>query len=172
MPGTSIGWVHFVLAIAAIGAGAAVALARKGTSRHRQLGRTYGFLLIGVNVTAFMIYGLFGRFGPFHISAVISLITVLAGWIPARRRSPHAWVVYHAYFMSWSYVGLLAAAAAETLSRIPDSPFWGMVIAASLGIVALGGIIVHRRLPAILAPFGRARVRRAHAAPANLSRVD
>ena len=65
MPVTSIGWVHFVLAIAAIGAGAAVALARKGTSRHRQLGRTYGFLLIGVNVTAFMIYGLFGRFGPF-----------------------------------------------------------------------------------------------------------
>ena len=81
MPVTSIGWVHFVLAIAAIGAGAAVALARKGTSRHRQLGRTYGFLLIGVNVTAFMIYGLFGRFGPFHISALISLITVLAGWI-------------------------------------------------------------------------------------------
>ena len=114
---------HFVLAIAAIGAGAAVALARKGTSRHRQLGRTYGFLLIGVNVTALMIYGLFGRFGPFHIFAVISLITVLVGWIPARRRSPDAWIVYHAYFMSWSYVGLLAAAAAETLSRIPTARF-------------------------------------------------
>ena len=155
MPVTPTGWFHFVLAIAAIAAGAAITIGQKGTLRHRLLGRMYGLLLLGVNVTAFMIYGLFGRLGPFHYLALVSLSTVIAGWIPARRRSPKTWVESHAYFMSWSYVGLLAAAAAETLSRFPDTPFWGMVIAASLAVVAIGATIIHGRLPAILARFNR-----------------
>ncbi len=162
MPGTPIGWLHFVCAIAAIAVGGGVALAGKGSVRHRLLGRTYGALMLGVNGTAFMLYGLFGRPGPFHIAALVSLVGVIAGWIPARRRSSRAWVEYHAYWMSWSYVGLLAAAAAETLSRIPDTPFWGVVIAATLGVVAIGATVINRRLPAILVPFRRAAVRPDH----------
>ncbi len=155
MPVTLIGWIHFLLALAAMAAGGVVAMERKGTPRHRRLGRTYGFLMLGVNGTAFMLYGLLGHFGPFHVAALFSLVTIVAGWLPARRRSS-GWVAAHAYMMGGSYVGLLAAAAAETLGRIPNTPFWGMVIAASLAVSIIGAVIMRRRLPATLAPYTRA----------------
>ena len=155
MPVTLIGWMHFLLALAAMAAGGLVAMERKGTPRHRRLGRTYGFLMLGVNGTAFMLYGLLGHFGPFHVAALFSLVTIVAGWLPARRRSS-GWVAAHAYMMCGSYVGLLAAAAAETLGRIPNTPFWGMVIAASLAVSIIGALILRRRLPATLAPYTRA----------------
>ena len=154
MPVTSIGWVHFVLAIAAIAVGAAISLTRKGSPRHRTLGRWYAWLMVGVNVTAFTLYGLFGTFGPFHVAAVVSLATVIAGWVPVKRK-PKAWMERHATFMSWSYVGLLAAAAAETLSRISDTPFWTMVTIGSIGVIIVGAVVIHHRVPKILAQFGR-----------------
>jgi hypothetical protein len=61
----------------------------------------------------------------------------------------------HAYWMSGSYVGLLAAAAAETLSRIPETPFWGMVIGASVAVALMGAIVIGRTVPGILARFDR-----------------
>ena len=155
MPNTPLGWVHVALALGALAAGAAVAIAEKGTLRHMALGRTYGCLMLGVNGTAFMIFGLFGGFGPFHVAAFFSLLTVGAGWIPARSRSSPRWVERHAYFMSGSYVGLLAAAAAETLSRIPATPFWGMVIFATVAVTVVGVIFMRWSLPAALAPFRR-----------------
>ncbi len=57
--------------------------------------------------------------------------------------------------MSGSYVGLLAAAAAETLSRIPATPFWGMVIFATVAVTVIGLIVMRWSLPAALAPFRR-----------------
>ncbi len=155
MPQSLLGWIHVALAGAALAAGAAVALAAKGTTRHLWLGRTYGSLMLGVNGTAFMLFGLFGRFGPFHVAALLSLLTVVAGWIPARSRSSRRWIERHAYFMSGSYVGLLAAAAAETLSRLPDTPFWGMVISATVAVSVVGIVVMRRYLPTALAPFRR-----------------
>ena len=101
MPSTPIGWVHFIIAILAMVVGAAVALLAKGTPQHRWAGLGYAWLLLGVNLTAFMLYGLFGRLGPFHVAAAVSLATVLAGWLPARTRRS-GWVFRHAQFMSWS----------------------------------------------------------------------
>lgn len=155
MPVTSIGWIHFVLAIAAIAAGAAVALTPKATRRHRNLGRTYGCLMLCINITAFMMYGLLGHFGPFHVAAILSLATVIAGWVPVRRRSSERWVQQHAYWMSGSYVGLLAAAAAETLGRIPNTPFWGTVVAASVAVSIIGAVVISRTVPRVLAKLGR-----------------
>jgi len=154
MPVTSIGWVHFVIAIAAIGAGAMVAFTPKATRRHRNLGRVYGWLMIFLNATAFLMYELFGRFGPFHFAALLSLITVVFGWLPVRRRATERWMRQHAFWMSGSYVGLLAAAAAETLGRIPETPFWGMVVGASVAVALIGGLVIGRTVPGILARFG------------------
>ena len=63
--------------------------------------------------------------------------------------------------MSWSYIGLLAALAAETLSRVPDSPFWGMVGVASFGVVAIGWLVLRRVMPGILKPYRLQAERRA-----------
>ena len=91
------------------------------------MGRGYGAAMLGVNLTALMIYELFGRFGPFHWTALASLATLLVGYWSVRRKRP-GWRYRHAYFMTGSYVGLLAAAVSETASRVPGWPFGASVI--------------------------------------------
>lgn len=150
-----IGPIHVAFAIAALVIGLAVLLQPKGTGTHRLLGRGYAISMLGLNVTAFMLYRLFGYFGPFHVAALISLFTVIAGFVPARWRRPRGrWVEYHAYWMSWSYVGLLAAAASEATTRIPESPFWWMVVGSTLLVVFGGMSVINRRVPTVLKGFG------------------
>lgn len=52
--------------------------------------------------------------------------------------------------MSWFYVGLLAAAVLEIVTRVPDTSFWWMVVAGNLLVVALGKMIIDPRVPRIL----------------------
>jgi uncharacterized membrane protein len=147
----TVGQVHLALAVAAIISGAAVVVLPKGTGSHRLVGFIYALGMFGVVGTALLIYNLTGRFGPFHVLAVISLITMVLGVAPVLLRKPDGgWIGLHAYFMAWSYVGLLAAAAAETLTRVPSAPFWGSVVAASLFVVAVGAWIVNTSVPRIL----------------------
>lgn len=135
----SIGGLHTTLAIAALVTGAVVLLRRKGGTWHRRLGWVYAISMLGLNLTALAIYELFGRFGPFHAAALLSLGTVIMGVIPAWQRRPrHQWLERHYYWMTWSYVGLLAAAASEAVTRIPETPFWWMVLVATAVIVAIG----------------------------------
>lgn len=114
------GLAHLVCAAAALFSGAGIVATPKGTPRHRQMGRIYGLSMLGLNVTALLIYRLSGTFGPFHVAALLSLLTVIAGVVAVVSRRPQGtWLTLHPNFMSWSYVGLLAAAAAE--ARDPNS---------------------------------------------------
>lgn len=61
---------------------------RKGTRRHHQIGLVYAVSMLGLNATAFLIYRLFGGFGAFHVAALLSLLTIFAGLLPAVRRRP------------------------------------------------------------------------------------
>ena len=98
-----------------------------------------------------MIYDLFGGVGPFHIAALISLVTLIGGTIPARRRRPpRGWLPWHAYWMSWSYVGLVAAAVAETATRYLDLPFGATAGTASLIVFIIGGIAIGVLVPTAL----------------------
>lgn len=130
----------------AIGLGGAVVVMRKGTPRHRWLGRAYLVGMLLLNVSALMIYELFGGFGMFHWAALASLATVLAGYLEARRRKP-GWKVRHAFYMSGSYVGLIAALAAEILTRTPLLPFFGSVAVASFSVIAVGLWLMFRYIP-------------------------
>lgn len=70
---------------------------------------------------------------------------MLAGFIPAFLRYPRkGWLELHYEFMNWSYVGLVAAAVSEVLTRLPSSPFWGAVLAGSLAVFLIGGILIVR----------------------------
>ena len=51
---------------------------------------------------------------------------------------------------SWSYVGLLAAAASEALTRLPSAPFWWAVVAASVLVVGVGGWVIAVTVPKAL----------------------
>ena len=115
-----------------------------------------------LNVTALGIFRLTGTVGPFHVAALLSLLTVFAGIVPARRRLPRgAWLDRHYEFMTWSYVGLAAAAVAEVATRAsvvrtaaggPGPAFWLAVALATVFVVGAGGVLIRRRAAATLAP--------------------
>jgi uncharacterized membrane protein len=179
----SLGWTHTVAAVTALVAGAAVLLTRKGTRRHRQLGWAYVGSMLLLNATALLIYRLFGRFGPFHVGAVFSFVTVVAGTaaaLGARRARARGDGVgraraleRHYQWMTWSYVGLAAAAVSEIATRMPalrPRPGQGLafgitVAAATLLVVAVGARLIRRRRAALLASY-RPTAGRAPLAPA------
>lgn len=144
-----IGLMHLITALLAIAIGAAICLRKKGTRGHKWLGRAYVGTMVAVNVTAFMIYELFGGFGLFHWMALFSLLTVIIGYIPALFRSP-GWKVQHAYFMSGSYVGLVAAFAAETFTRYISLPFFAAVAVVSISVIYVGVLMMRRFIPRLL----------------------
>lgn len=141
------GSVHLALALAALLLGLVVTLTQKGTTAHRRWGWAYVASMVGLNVSALLIYRLLGQFGPFHAAALFSLMTVAAGMIPARRRSNRWWLRQHAYWMSGSYIGLWAAAIAETATRTSVLPFWWMVLACTLAVSMAGTWLTLTRVP-------------------------
>lgn len=144
-----IGLAHLVTALLAVIVGGLVIYAKKGTLKHKWIGRAYVVLMLAVNVTAFLIYELFGGFGLFHWMAILSLLSLLVGYLPARTRSPD-WKVWHAYFMSGSYVGLVAALAAETLTRYISLPFFAGVAFVSIAVTAIGIFLMTRFIPPLV----------------------
>ncbi len=147
-----LGWIHTSLAVAALTAGAAVVLNRKGTLTHRRLGWIYVGSMVGMNATALLIYRLFGGVGPFHVAALVSLATLAGGVVPVLRRRP-GWVRRHYWWMTYSYVGLLAAAASEVATRLPAVTFWWAVLLASASVFVAGAVLIARRADTVLAPF-------------------
>lgn len=136
---------HIIAAVSSLAFGLWVILARKGTKLHKTAGYAYFFNMLGVNISALFIYRLTGNFGPFHGAALASGLTLVAGFIPAFFRYPHkGWLELHYEFMNWSYVGLVAAAVSEVLTRMPSSPFWGAVLAGSLAVFVIGGFLIVR----------------------------
>jgi len=154
----TLGWVHVSLSLGAMAMGARILLMDKGTPRHRQMGQVYVFAMLGLNLSALMIYRLFGYFGPFHWAALFSLVTVLAGFIAARRARPRGgWLYLHAHMMLWSYVGLLAAAVSEITTRLLQYPF-GLTVALSSALVfVLGGLAINRGVPKAISGMRKAR---------------
>lgn len=173
----SLGWTHTLAALAALATGAAVLLTRKGTRRHRQLGWAYVVSMLLLNGTALLIYRLFGRFGPFHAGAVFSFVTVVAGTVAvlgARRARARRNDVEraralerHYQWMTWSYVGLAAAAVSELATRMPalrprpgQAMAFGITVAlATLLVVGVGAQLIRRRRSALLAPYRSAAER-------------
>ena len=151
-----LGLLHTGAAVVALGSGAVVLLQRKGTRTHRRIGWTYVASMVTLNVTALLIYRLFGVFGPFHVAALASLATLAAGVVTVVRRRPaRNWVEHHYFWMAYSYLGLVAAGVAETATRTGVVDFWWAVLAATLVTFAVGSTMIRRRAGATLAPFVR-----------------
>ena len=147
---STLGWIHTIFGMVALLAGTAVILTNKGTRGHRTLGHVYLTNMITLNVSALFIYKLYGRFGPFHWMAVASLLTLIAGMVPVFTRRPKGgWLELHAAFINGSYVGLVAAFAAELTSRIPgtEAHFGPVVGITSALIIGIGVMLIRRNLP-------------------------
>lgn len=141
---------HVGAAVSALAAGALVLALRKGTAAHRTGGFVYVLLLLLLNVAALSLHRE-SAFGVFHVLAVISLATLAFGVVPllSGSRSPIV-VAVHAYCMTWSYAGLVAAGLGQlTVTLGPDGGGWEVpaVIGVTLG---LSSAVIFSRVPRVL----------------------
>lgn len=163
---TPIGAIHTVFAFLAIAAGAVVLRMPKGTRWHRTVGHFYATSMLGIIATSFALYDLTGGFGPFHFAALVGGLTLGAGLYTVLARRPRKkWIEAHATWMSWSYIGLMAAFVSETMTRflMPRvaplfensstlwSVFWTTVGIATFAVVIVGSRLVKRFVPAAVA---------------------
>lgn len=118
---TSItGLIHFIASVISLLLGTLVLVLKKGTKQHKIIGKFYALTMLVVLTTAFMTYRLFGTWGIFHWSAVVSCLTLLFGLIPVFIRRPiTTYLTFHYCFMYWSVMGVYGAFVSETLVRIP-----------------------------------------------------
>jgi len=152
--------LHVGSGLLALASGAIVFFNNKGTQFHRAIGYVYVISMVALNVTALMIYRLFGKFGPFHVFAILSLITIVAGFIPAYRKQPRAtWMHTHFRWMCGSYVGLAAATASEMIVRMPPAGFiqtramfFGLITGASVAVGVVGAFLISRYARAEFGP--------------------
>ncbi len=150
-----IGGIHFGSAILAMILGALVLLKKKGTKFHIQVGYVYAIMMVVLNITALMIYQLFGHFGPFHYAALISLVSLFGGLIPAFLKKPEkTWLEFHYEFMNWSIIGLYAAFWSETFSRFfRFAGFWVLVATGTSMTVAIGVYLLKKRKKDVLEKY-------------------
>lgn len=135
------GAVHLWGAVVALFAGSLVLLLPKGTLLHKRVGYVYVASMVPMLITSFFIRRLYGDWGVFHVSSLVSSLTLLSGMLPVWfRRYVRPWKRLHWGFMYWSVIGLYAAFAAELMVRIPETPFYVMVGAATAGVMVLGGL--------------------------------
>jgi uncharacterized membrane protein len=147
---TPLGIFHTVMGLLSLVTGFLIFITAKGTKAHKLIGYTYIACMLLLNGTALMIYRVFGGFGPFHVLAIVSLLSLLRGYLPAYRKQPRGnWLAKHYEGIGWSYIGLLAATAAEIVSRGPwvrgfGAAFGLSVFAASTVVAVIGAWVLYR----------------------------
>ncbi|HRI79835.1 MAG TPA: DUF2306 domain-containing protein [Cyclobacteriaceae bacterium] len=139
------GLIHVGSAVIAMVLGTWILIIQKGTRFHKRMGYAYAVSMLIVNGSAFNSYHLFGTFGPFHFTALISLVTLALGMVPVIRRKPENWLGRHMSWMYFSVVGLYAAFFSEVLVRVPGTPFAPTVSSASVLTVAAGMWVFFRK---------------------------
>lgn len=148
---------HILAAISALGAGVAALLFPKGTHIHRVIGTAYVAALVVVNVAALSLHREH-TFGVFHALAVASLVTIAVGLSPLLlgKRSP-AVIATHAYCMTWSYAGLVAAGCGQLAVAVGDD-LSAWVVPGVIGtVLSVSAIIIFGRVPSAFdrMPAGR-----------------
>jgi len=141
---STTGLIHLLSCLFALVAGTGILILTKGSVMHKRIGYVYCLSMVIVIGTAFGLYHLFGRFGPFHFAALISAATLAAGMIPVLFRTK-SWLSLHLSFMYYSVIGLYAAFASEIIVRIPGIAF-GPAVGIATALVMMTAIYLFRSL--------------------------
>jgi uncharacterized membrane protein len=141
---------HIAAAVSALLVGAVVLRSPKGTRTHRRFGAVYVLALVLVNVAALSLHRE-STFGVFHGLAIASLVTIAVGISPLLlgKWSPPV-IATHAYCMTWSYAGLVAAGCGQLAVAVGlDTPAW--VVPVVIGtVLTVSGVVIFGRVPSIL----------------------
>ncbi|AKP52698.1 MULTISPECIES: DUF2306 domain-containing protein [Cyclobacterium] len=153
--GDTTGLIHLISSSSALLFGTLVLMLKKGTKLHVKMGYLYLISMGVLILTALMIYRLFNGWGIFHFATLFSLLTIILGMIPVWTKKPlNTWKFRHFTFMYWSVIGLYSAFGAEILTRIPKSPFFGMVGLATVLILFFGAIFFRKNRRKWIKVFG------------------
>jgi len=146
--------MHTALALLGIILGLIQFVRRKGDRAHRAVGYAYVYGLLIADGLAMLIFQFTGRLNILHFGAITNMICVAFGLAAVLIRKPgYDWRTSHYYWISWSYVGLLAAAATELLVRA--GPFsgrlqvWSATIVATSLVTLVGFLLIRRHRPVI-----------------------
>ena len=141
---------HVTAACSALAAGAVVLALPKGRHAHRVAGTVYALALVLVNVAALSLHRE-DTFGVFHALAVVSLATLAVGLTPMilGKRSPPV-IATHAYCMTWSYAGLVAAGSGQLAAAVGEHAAAWVVPVAIATVLAICGAVIFVRVPPIL----------------------
>jgi uncharacterized membrane protein len=144
---------HVAAAVTALALGAVVVLRPKGVGAHRSLGIAYAAALVVLDAAALSVHRE-ATFGPFHILAVISLLTLAVGITPLAlgSRTPTA-LATHAYCMTCSYAALLAAGTGQLAATWARGGGPRLVLPAIFSVLLVSGVVIFSRVPRILAPM-------------------
>lgn len=132
--------VHVVAGVAALITGAAQVGLRKGTRRHRLVGRLYVAAMVVLLVSSVGIYEL--RDGPslFHAVTVLAGVLVAAGWWSARQLAAMhhtVWLRRHLWLISLSYLALVVTFTAQFFDRLPlPSPAANAIVFLQIPMIA------------------------------------
>lgn len=151
-----MGGLHVLAACVALALGLTVLVRRKGGSWHVALGRIYLAVMLTVNLPVVFLYGATGRPGPFHVLAVISVLTTSLGWwcLHGRRRDSRG-LQAHASFMTWSWIGVATAGLAQLANQqwpeqSPGPVLLVVALATAIGLVCVPRYVsrqLRRRAP-------------------------
>lgn len=114
---------HTLFGVVALASGAVVLGRRKGDRLHRVSGWVYAVSMLLLCVGSFWIQDstpFYQGFGPFHVAALVSLVTLLWGLWSVRMSAaaPEARAAGHVRSMVWSYVGLVMATGSHAIQPV------------------------------------------------------
>ncbi len=157
-----LGGIHFGFALMTLVLGPFIFLRRKGNPAHRLAGHFYVLSMLSLNISALLIYDLTGRPNIFHLFAVLSLATLVPAFIAVRQAiatKEEKYYYRHAYFMVWSYFGVVMAAVAEIVTRAFDglllgkagwTPFMIFLVITMAASAVLTSRLANATIPKIL----------------------
>jgi uncharacterized membrane protein len=146
------GAIHTALAFLGIAVGLFQLLRPKAGPTHRARGYAFVYAMLIADGAAMLIFQFTGTFNILHVGAIVNLVCIILAIVPMLRSPrPSNWKMQHYYFMSWSYVGLLAAAATEFVVRTGHLPTreqaWTVTAATSALVTAFGYVLINRYRP-------------------------
>jgi uncharacterized membrane protein len=154
------GAIHSVLAMLGIAVGLVQFLRPKRGPAHRARGYAFVYAMLVADGAAMLVFQFTGRFNILHVGAIANLVCIILAIVPVLRSPrPSNWKNQHYYWMSWSYVGLLAAAATELVVRTSHlatrEQTWTVTAAVSVIVTAIGYVIINRYRPVSESQPGR-----------------
>lgn len=106
--------LHTVMALLAIALGLVVLVSRKGTSRHRFMGRIWAGLMVFVSLTSF---GIGETFSIIHALSIWVIFGMAMAFIGIRHIKGRRGLRIHSAFMIGNYIGLWGAAVPAFLTE-------------------------------------------------------